>query len=314
MSGTAAAVSSTEVPTGFSLTTELFLIAIDPATGRLVKRRRRRFRKALAGSYGAFGPGAAARARRSALGELRAAGLVGRSLLPGHYPLIPGSGASTPFARLRRCIVYEGLRSPRDVELFVLLAWSGVLAHRLSRSERTRAQRRLRALFAPPPSQDPPSRRSRRSRQRSGRWRSGGGDGSRVGDGQRSAQRRPDHLRRRRQRWRARAPVPAPAAVKVAAEATEAEAEAAATSSSTRAALTSKQPRLAITNEVGPPSLLLSPVCERDVDATSCLPAVARPDSEPHGLLLSRGVTRLALRQTHARGLERMVDDCTSRL
>ena len=156
MSGTAAAVSSTEVPTGLSLATELFLIAIDPATGRLVKRRRRRFRKALAGSYGASGPGAASRARRSALGELRAAGLVERSLLPGHHPLIPGSGASTPFARLRRCIVYEGLRTPRDVELFVLLAWSGVLAHRLSRSERTRAQRRLRALFTPPPSQDSP--------------------------------------------------------------------------------------------------------------------------------------------------------------
>jgi hypothetical protein len=154
MRGTGAAVSSTEVTTGLSLTSELFLIAIDPATGRLVKRRRRRFRKALAGSYGASGPGAASRARRSALGELRAAGLLERSLLPGQHPFIPGSGASAPFARLRRCIVYEGLRSPRDVELFVLLVWSGVLARRLSRSERTRAQRRLRALFAPPPSQD----------------------------------------------------------------------------------------------------------------------------------------------------------------
>ena len=49
-----------------SLAAAIFLIAIDPQRGRLVKRRRRRFRKALAGAHGT----GATRARRAAVREL----------------------------------------------------------------------------------------------------------------------------------------------------------------------------------------------------------------------------------------------------
>ena len=132
-------------PSGLSLAAELFLIAIDPASGRLVKRRRRHFRKALATAYG----GPASRARRAAVRELRAVGFIERSGIPGRHIVVPGP-SSRPFARLRRCIVYDGFESPRDIQLFALLAWSGVLASRLARSERHRAQRRLRALLAMP--------------------------------------------------------------------------------------------------------------------------------------------------------------------
>jgi hypothetical protein len=132
-----------------SLAAELFLIAIDPATGRLVKRRRRRFRKALARSYGASWPGGATRARRAAIKELRAVGYIERSFVPAHYPVVSGSGAYRPLGRLRRCIIESGFQERQDLELFVLLAWTGVLARRLERSERSTARRRLKSLFTP---------------------------------------------------------------------------------------------------------------------------------------------------------------------
>ena len=137
-----------------SLTAELFLIAIDPANGRLVRRRRLRFRKALAASFGASGPGAATRARRAAVRELRAVGYIARSPVPGRHPLVPGSGAATPFGRLRRRIVTDGFESPRDVELFVLLVWTGVLARRLDRADGRRASQRLKGLLTPPAAKD----------------------------------------------------------------------------------------------------------------------------------------------------------------
>ena len=117
-----------------SVAARVFLCAIDPETGRLVKRRRRRFRKAFkrAGS-----------SRRQAIRELRRLGLIGRSAVPGHYPLRPGAGA--PFARLKRGIE-KGFETPGDALVFALLAWSGVLRQRLTRSELWHARHRIKQL------------------------------------------------------------------------------------------------------------------------------------------------------------------------
>jgi hypothetical protein len=114
----------------------LFLIAIDPKTGRLVQRRRLRFRRALRRAGGS---------RRRAVRELRRLGLVARSPVPGRHPLVPGSKAGAPFARLRRGIE-TGFEHPQDATVFVLLAWSGVLRRRLTRSELWHARHRLRQL------------------------------------------------------------------------------------------------------------------------------------------------------------------------
>lgn len=127
----------------------LFLIAIDPKTGRLVKRRRLRFRKALATCYVASWRGAATAARRVAVRELRGAGLIERSLIPGRYPIVAGSAAYKPFGQLKRAID-NGLRDERDITLFVLLAWSGVLRQRLTRGERNSARQTLKRLLAAP--------------------------------------------------------------------------------------------------------------------------------------------------------------------
>lgn len=127
----------------------LFLIAVNPRSGRLVRRHRLRFRKALAKAHAASGPFAATRARRAAVVELRSAGLIEKSRLSRRYSLIAGSGATRPFGQLRHGID-AGFESSLDRDLFVLLAWSGVLATRLSRSERTSARRRLTRMMKAP--------------------------------------------------------------------------------------------------------------------------------------------------------------------
>jgi hypothetical protein len=136
------------LPGELSPAAELFVCAIDPKTGRLVKRRRRRFRKALASLSRSWRP------RRAAISELRAAGLIERSARPGRHPVVPGSGYHVPLARVRRGIETGTFERERDQALFALLAWTGVLAQRLSRSERRTAVKRLKALLALPPAQD----------------------------------------------------------------------------------------------------------------------------------------------------------------
>ena len=114
----------------------LFVIAIDPKTGRLVRRRRRRFRKALRRAGGS---------RRKAIRELRRHGMIGRSPVPGRYPIVPGSGAGRPFTRLQRGIE-KGFETPADALVFALLAWCGVLRQRLTRSELWHARHRIKEL------------------------------------------------------------------------------------------------------------------------------------------------------------------------
>ena len=116
----------------------IFLIAIDPKTGRLVKRRRQRFRKALRRAGGS---------KRKAVRELRRRGLIERSLVPGRYPHVPGAKAGVPFARVKQNIE-KGFERPEDALIFALLAWSGVLKQRLTPSEIWVARWRSRDLSA----------------------------------------------------------------------------------------------------------------------------------------------------------------------
>ena len=122
--------------TDLSVAARVFLIAIDPKTGRVVRCHRRRFRKALRRAGGS---------RRKAIRELRRRGLIGRSPVPGHFPIVPGSGAGAPFARLKRSLE-KGFERPEDALVFALLGWSGVLRQRLTRSELWTARHRSREL------------------------------------------------------------------------------------------------------------------------------------------------------------------------
>ena len=137
------------VDVNLSLTAELILLAIDPEKGGLFPRRRRRFRKALAATDIAgrgdarMGVWGARRARRRALGELERAGLVEERRLFGRLRLADRTRARERFSELVRCVREDEL-DPRDRELLLLLAWSGVLVRRLSRDERRLAVRRLR--------------------------------------------------------------------------------------------------------------------------------------------------------------------------
>ena len=135
-----------------SLGAELLLLAIDPARGGLLPRNRTRFRRALAGAYRSdrasrrgWSP-APGRARRRAVRELKRAGLVEQRWL-GHLRLADRAEAAKHFNRLSSCLRDDELSEPRDRVLTLLLAWSGVLAQRLSRDERRIAARRLRPLI-----------------------------------------------------------------------------------------------------------------------------------------------------------------------
>lgn len=136
-----AAISRDDV----SLTAELFLLAVDPGDGGLVPHARRRLRNALAATRGTgcVLPGAAWRARRAAKDELARAGLIGMRGLR----LTDRPRAAAHLRQVRACFQEPRLAEPRDLELLVLLAWSGVLQHRLNKDERRVANRRVRELL-----------------------------------------------------------------------------------------------------------------------------------------------------------------------
>lgn len=126
---------------------QLLALAINPAGGGLFAVDEHRFNQALVAVHGSRGAAASARrARREALDELVRAGVVERSGFTRRPRLVPRSGVGKPLARLRRCIAEDDFADPRDVELFLLLAWTGLLTCRLEREERRVAVRRLRKL------------------------------------------------------------------------------------------------------------------------------------------------------------------------
>ena len=136
---------SAVTPGEVSLSAEVLLFAVDPGQGGLLPHSRRRFRRALAATresgYGL--PGAAWRARRTAMGELARAEL----LRPESLQLADRPRATARFRAVCECLEQPSAADSRAWELLVLLAWSGVLAQRLSKGERRVADRRLRGLF-----------------------------------------------------------------------------------------------------------------------------------------------------------------------
>lgn len=131
-----------------SLSAELLLFAIDPADGGLVPHDRGRFREALADSERSNGHKRRWGARRRALRELERAGLVEpRRQFLGRVRLADRDRAAAYVHRLRKCLRDDEFATPRDRELAIILAWAGVLTHRLgSRDERRIAARRIRKV------------------------------------------------------------------------------------------------------------------------------------------------------------------------
>jgi hypothetical protein len=117
-----------------SLPAEVLLLSIDPGDGGLVVNSRRRLRKSLKAAGGSY---------RGALRELRDAGLVAGRRNP---KLTDRGPAGTRFRTLWQAADADTLSEPRDIELFILLGWSGVLASRLPREDRRVAAIRLRKL------------------------------------------------------------------------------------------------------------------------------------------------------------------------
>ncbi len=134
-------------PPALSLPAEVLLLSIDPAEGGLLPHRRRRLRKALGlasrGSADA-GPGSGG----TAIEELEAAGIAARRGLRRRLEVIDRRAAGASWRRLTAAISAGEEPGVRDGELILLLAWTGVLSHRLSRYERRLAARHLRRLGA----------------------------------------------------------------------------------------------------------------------------------------------------------------------
>jgi hypothetical protein len=130
---------------------ELLLVAIDPVDGGLLRRRRRRFRRALAAADGhARGiPLAGWRARRRAHDELERAGLLDPASTARHPRLADRHARKAVLQRVRRCVTERTADEPRDRELLYMMAWSGLLTSWLSRDERRLALRRLHGGRAP---------------------------------------------------------------------------------------------------------------------------------------------------------------------
>src|SRR4051812_40353367 len=123
------------------------MLALDPKDGGLLPHKRRRLLKALAAAEdgGRSGRLAGRGARRRALHELQAAGVVDDAGALRRVRLTDPAAARRRFADLVRGMTENELNDGRDRELLLLLAWIGTLAGRLSKSERRLAARRLHA-------------------------------------------------------------------------------------------------------------------------------------------------------------------------
>jgi len=78
---------------------------------------------------------------RHARRELHDAGLIA-----GGLRLSDRGPVAERFRRIRHCLLEDDFADDRERELAVLLAWSGVLAARLSKQEQRVARRRLKEL------------------------------------------------------------------------------------------------------------------------------------------------------------------------
>lgn len=135
-----------------SFTAELLWLAIDPAKGGLFPHHRRRFRKALALAHQVDRGGSRVdlrQARREAVRELERLGLAQPKRALGRLRLADRARAAKRFNQLLRPIREDKLSDSRDKELLLLLAGSGVLAHRLTYEERRLAARRMRTFVRP---------------------------------------------------------------------------------------------------------------------------------------------------------------------
>lgn len=135
-----------------SLKAETLLLAIDPARGGLLTRRRK-LRRALSAAARAEGGKARATgwsAYHAAQAELLGEGLVTVSGLPRRLELVDRAPAGRRFAALKRGAASGDFGTARQQELFVLLAGCGVLARRMAGGERRIARRRLSSLVPPP--------------------------------------------------------------------------------------------------------------------------------------------------------------------
>jgi hypothetical protein len=134
-----------------SLGAELLLVATDPVRGGLLPRRRRRFRRALAGAqgFGRWTPLGAWRARRRAHRELEEAGLLAPDASVRRPALADREARTAVLGRVRRCVRDDDAGEPRDRELLLLMGWSGLLSAWLNRDERRLALRRLQESGAP---------------------------------------------------------------------------------------------------------------------------------------------------------------------
>lgn len=135
----------TVIPAEVSLSAEVLLLAVDPGQGGLLPHSRQRFRRALAATResGYRLPGAPWWARRAAIAELTRAELISpQGLHLADRPLV-----TARFRAVCERVEQPSAADPRAWEVLVLLAWSGVLAHRLSKDQRRVANRRLRGVL-----------------------------------------------------------------------------------------------------------------------------------------------------------------------
>jgi hypothetical protein len=128
-----------------SLGAELLLVGIDPNRGGLLPRRKRRFRKGLAAGEGLSTrlPLSGWRARRRAYAELERGGVLAPDSTPRRPRLGDRDARTAVLRRVRRCVQDKAADEPRDRELLLLMAWTGLLSDWLSRDERRLALRRL---------------------------------------------------------------------------------------------------------------------------------------------------------------------------
>ena len=126
-----------------SLSAEFLLLSIDPGDGGLIGDKKRVLRAVRA----------AGGTPDSALAELKAEGLVrgGLGRIGRRVELVDRAPPGRRYRAIEQAVREDTLADERDRELFVLLAWSGVMARRLPKHGRRTAGNRLRHVVRTSP-------------------------------------------------------------------------------------------------------------------------------------------------------------------